>query len=110
VLVAELAGTTGVEQSTEVLLQMLSDGAPVVRAAAAQGLGRLGYWPAVQALRLALADSAWLVRQSAALALRSLGAPGLLLLRAALEDPDRFARDMAGQVLDQPGTPETSNA
>jgi HEAT repeats len=109
-LVADLAGAAGGEQATTALLEMLSDRAPVVRAGAAQGLGGLRYWPAGGPLRLALADSAWLVRKRAALALRSLGAPGLLLLRAALEDPDRFARDIARQVLDLPDTPGASSA
>jgi CheY-like chemotaxis protein len=103
-LVAELAGAVGGGQATEVLLQMLSDQAPVVRAAAAQGLGRLEYWPAGRALRLALTDSAWVVRQRAALTLRAFGAPGVLLFCGALEDPDRFAREMARQVLDLPDT------
>jgi hypothetical protein len=44
------------------------------------------------------------VRQRAGLALKAIGAPGIITLRQALEDPDPFARDMARQVLDLPGS------
>jgi hypothetical protein len=36
--------------------------------------------------------------------MRRLGSPGLLMLRRALDDPDRFAADIARQVLDMPDT------
>jgi hypothetical protein len=42
------------------------------------------------------------VRSQSALALRRLGAPGELMLRRALDDADRFAADIARQVLDAP--------
>jgi hypothetical protein len=44
----------------------------------------------------------WLVRRNAALALRSLGAAGELLLGRALREADRFAREIARQTLDLP--------
>ena len=65
-------------------------------------LGRIGHWPAAPALAKRLQDPAWLVRRNAALALRSLGAPGELLLGRALREDDRFARDIARQTLDLP--------
>jgi hypothetical protein len=49
-------------------------------------------------------DSAWRVRKEAGLSLRALGAPGTLFLRRALRSDDRFAADMAQQVLDLPAT------
>ncbi|MCA1689563.1 MAG: HEAT repeat domain-containing protein [Actinobacteria bacterium] len=49
-----------------------------------------------------LRDPAWEVRRAAALALRSFGSPGVLLLRRALKDSDGHARDMARQTLDLP--------
>jgi len=55
---------------------------------------------------LLLRDQAWVVRREAALALRAMGAPGTLLLRRALTSDDRFAADMAKQVLGLPGTAE----
>jgi hypothetical protein len=104
VFVVELAGAVGGDRAIAMLEKMLSDTAAEVRAAAAHGLGQLGHWPAGPQLLQALGDSAWIVRQRAGTALRSLGAPGLVLLRSALNDDDPFARDMARQVLDLPDT------
>jgi len=101
-LAAALAGSIGGSQATECLTGLLRDPDLDVRAAAAKGLGKLGHWPAAGALAKCLRDSAWDVRRAAALALRALGAPGTLLLRRALSDPDRFAGDMAQQVLELP--------
>jgi hypothetical protein len=42
------------------------------------------------------------VRRRSGLALIAMGAPGVLALRGALDDEDRFARDMARQLLDLP--------
>ena len=42
------------------------------------------------------------MRRNAALALRTLGPTGELLLQRALRDEDAFARDMAQQTLDLP--------
>jgi HEAT repeat protein len=75
-----------------------------VRAAAAASLGRLGHWPAATELARMLRDPAWIVRSQSALAMRRLGSPGHLLLRRALDDRDRFASDIARQVLDMPET------
>jgi hypothetical protein len=44
----------------------------------------------------------WDVRRAAGLALRATGAPGAILLRWAKDDEERFASDMARQVLDLP--------
>lgn len=78
----------------------LTDEDEGVRAAAASALGAAGHWPAAVKLRRSLRDPAWEVRRSAALALRLLGATGEVLLRQALTDEDRFARDMARRVLE----------
>jgi len=101
-LAAALAGSIGGTKATEALADLLRDPDSEVRAAAAKGLGKLGHWPAAGALAECLRDSAWDVRLAAGLALRGLGAPGTLLLKRALADSDRFARDMAQQVLDLP--------
>lgn len=101
-LAAALAGSIGGSPATDALTELLRDPDLTVRAAAARGLGKLGHWPAAGALAERLSDSSWDVRKAAALGLRALGAPGTLLLRRALADRDRFASDMARQVLELP--------
>jgi hypothetical protein len=103
---AVLLGVLGGEAAIGTLLALLHDPDPAPRAAAADALGRLGHWPAVAELTGRLRDQEWEVRRNAALALRSLGSPGLLLLRRALADDDRFAADVARQVLDLPDAAE----
>lgn len=103
-LSATLLGALGGSAGVRVLMELLADSAPEVRAAAARALGKLGYWPAAPTLATLLRDRAWVVRLEAGLALRSLGAPGVLFLRRYLSDGDRFAADIAQQVLDLPDT------
>lgn len=83
---------------------MLSDPVPEVRAAAARGLGRMRHWQAASSLATGLRDPAWRVRRESGLALRAVGAPGVLLLRRAVKGTDAFAADMAQLVLDLPAT------
>ena len=99
---AALLGALGGAAAVALLLDQLHDSEPDVRAAAATALGTLAHWPAGAALAALLRDRAWAVRRAAGLALRALGAPGALYLRRALGDADRFAADMARQVLDLP--------
>ena len=101
---ASLLGAIGGDESVGALEGLLSDEDARVRAAAAAAVGRLGHWPAAPAIARLLRDPAWVVRSQSALALRRLGSPGLLLLRRALGDEDRFAADIARQVLDMPET------
>lgn len=98
-VLAAIGGARAIDRLTE----LLRDGAAEVRAEAAGGLGRLGHWPAAPQLAPLLRDRAWVVRREAGLALRALGAPGALYLRRYVADGDRFAADMARQVLDLPG-------
>ena len=102
-LAATLTAAGGGARAVAAVEGLLDDPAPAVRAAAVEGLGSLAHWPAGPAIAGALRDPAWEVRRQAALALRALGAPGIVLLRRALVDQDRYARDMARQVLDLPG-------
>jgi hypothetical protein len=60
------------------------------------------HWQAGSLLSDALRDRTWRVRREAGLALRAIGAAGALFLRRALKGDDRFAADMAQQVLDLP--------
>jgi hypothetical protein len=102
VAAANLLGAIADATAAERLTEMLKDGESRVRAAAARSLGRMQHWQAASALFDCMRDSAWRVRKDSALALRSIGAPGTLFLRRALKSDDRFAADMAQQVLDLP--------
>ena len=99
---AKLLGAVGGAAAAERLLELLGDEAFQVRAAAAQSLGRMRHWQAGSALSDRLVDPTWSVRRQAALALRAIGAPGVLFLRRAVKGNDRFAADMAQQILDLP--------
>lgn len=99
---ASLVGSLGGTQGVEVLTALLHDEAAPVRAAAARAIGKLAHWHAAPKLVALLRDRYWIVRREAGLALRALGAPGILFLRRALSDHDLFAADMARQVLDLP--------
>ena len=89
-------------RGVEVLVELLGDSTPEVRAAAARALGKLAHWPVAATLATLLRDRAWDVRREAGLALRALGAPGTLLLRRSLAHADPFTVDMARQILDLP--------
>jgi hypothetical protein len=102
-LAATLAGALGGGQAVDRLTQLLSDADPGVRTAAVGALGKLEYWPAAPHVAHLLRDPIWPVRNQAGLALRAFGATGTLLLRRALDEPDRYARDMARHMLDLPG-------
>jgi HEAT repeat protein len=105
-LAIDVVGRTGGADAVERLTALLADPAPAPRAAAARALGHLGHWPAAGRLRELLRDPAWDVRRAAGVALHALGAPGALLLRRALLDEDRFAADMARQILQVPAEVE----
>jgi hypothetical protein len=102
VAAATLLGAVADAAAAERLMQLLSDDESRVRAAAAKSLGRMQYWQAGSQLAERLRDSTWRVRKEAGLALRAIGAPGTLFLRRAMKGDDRFAADMAQQVLDLP--------
>ena len=103
---ADVLGGVGGEEAIARLLELLGDPAASVRAAAAHALARLRHWPAASAIAPLLRDPAWEVRRAAGLGLRTLGSPGLLFLRLYRTDSDRFAADMAIQVLDLPTAAE----
>ena len=102
VAAAKLLGAVADAAAAERLMALLSDAEPRVRAAAAKSLGRMQYWQSGSQLAERLRDSTWHVRKEAGLALRAIGAPGTLFLRRAMKGDDRFAADMAQQVLDLP--------
>jgi HEAT repeat protein len=102
-LAADVAGGVGGHDAVHALTGLLDDEDAQVRAAAAHALGRLKHWRSAPRLAAALRDPAWDVRRRSGLALLAMGSPGVLALRGALDDSDRFARDMARQLLDLPG-------
>jgi hypothetical protein len=102
VAAANLLGAVGDAPAAQRLTELLGDDDSRVRAAAAHGLGRMQHWQAASLLADRLRDKAWRVRRAAGLALRAIGAPGALFLRRAIKSDDRFAADMAQQVLDLP--------
>ncbi len=97
-----ILGTTALPQAAEALLASVEDADADVRAAAAQGLAGLRYWPAAPVLFRLLQDPSWVVRRASAMALRELGGPGLLFLHRAYHGADRYAADMAEYILKQP--------
>ena len=99
---AKLLGAIGGAEPAAQLIELLNDDDARVRAGAASSLGRMRYWQAGTLLAECLRDQRWRVRREAGLALRAFGAAGTLFLRKALKGDDRFAADMAEQVLDLP--------
>lgn len=99
---ANLLGAIGDAGAAARLIELLADDDSRVRAAAAHALGRMQHWRAASLLAERLRDPVWRVRRAAGLGLRTLGAPGALFLRRATNGDDRFAADMAQQVLDLP--------
>jgi hypothetical protein len=102
VAAAKLLGAIADAAAAERLMEMMTDVEARARAAAAEALGRMQHWQAGSLLAAGLRDRTWRVRRESGLALRSIGAPGVLFLRRALKGDDRFAADMAQQVLDLP--------
>ena len=85
----------------DVLMGALTDSAWEVRAQAARALGESGVSEAVPVLARALSDRAWWVRRHSAYALAKLGLEGNAALRGeALASPDRYAREMALEVVE----------
>ena len=102
VAAASLLGAIATESAAARLMAMLADNEAPVRAAATEALGRMQHWQAASLIADRLRDRTWRVRRAAGLALRAIGAPGVLFLRRALKGDDRFAADMSQQVLDLP--------
>lgn len=99
---AAVLGAVGGSEAAARLVELLDDPDAAVRATAAAGLGRMRHWPAGSRLTMMLSDPAWAPRRSAALALRAIGAPGVLLLRRAASSPAQRVSDIAQLVLDMP--------
>ena len=99
-MAAKALGNGAGTEAASVLHRLVQDDDPAVRTRAIESLARMESLSSVTVVGRCLADSSFQVRRAAGLALEQLGAPGRLTLRRHLSDSDRFARDMARQVLD----------
>jgi HEAT repeat protein len=99
-MVARGLGAGAALDGQPVLRALLEDPHAEVRAAAARAVASAHLVEFVGAVGRLLSDASWNVRRTAGDALAALGAPGTVTLRAQLFAEDRFARDMARQVLD----------
>lgn len=95
------------EPAIDLLLKTLSDSPPLIRAGAANALGKLGNAKATEPLIKALSDPEPWVRQSAAYALGRLRpASGVGPLTGVLSDPDSEVRRAASWALGEIGEKE----
>ncbi len=99
-LIAQALGNDAGVGGVDVLHELLHDPDETVRATAIDALARLDALASANRIAHLLGDPSFLVRRTAGAALDRLGATGRLALRRSLESEDRFARDMARQVLD----------
>lgn len=83
-------------------LELLGDGDWRVRAQAARAIGALRLPVAIPILRRTATDRSWWVRFRSALALALMGAPGRAVLNDLAAGDDRYAAEMARQVLRLP--------
>jgi HEAT repeat protein len=85
------------------VLASLEDEVEFVRVQAAHAAAFLSPKRALGPLRARLSDSSWWVRRAAAMSLLRVENGSSVLMRIARTHPDRFARDMAVQVLLEAG-------
>lgn len=88
-------------EELELIIDKLQDKDWQIRAVAAKALGQLQQSQAIPALSSVLIDEAWWVRHNAAHALILLGQMGINELTTQSTNPDRFAREIAKQVLEE---------
>lgn len=99
---AKALGEIRYHPARETLVSMLDDERWEVRALASKALAGIGDASVLEKLAEKLTDSQWWVRYNAAIALSQLKVAGIKKLASVLRDsPDRFARDIARQVLEE---------
>jgi HEAT repeat protein len=81
----------------------LNDEEWIVRLHACRALGRMGIKADAAKMTRLLGDTEWWVRSAAKDALRALAPRSLPAVRAALDDPDEFARNGAAEILQDVG-------
>lgn len=96
----ETIGACGYAECEPVVRARLADPVPYVRAHAARALGAFPSHEAAVAVTRLLADREWIVRFAARQALEAMGTTAKPALTAMLDDPDRFAREGAADVLE----------
>ncbi len=89
----------GAPGAARLLTDLFTDPSALVRAESATGVGVLGDWRSGVELAGLLGDPEWQVRCSAAIALRSLGSPGMLFLQDALNSSDESVANVSRYVL-----------
>jgi len=99
--VARALGRLLIPESVPALAALCADQAWEVKAQAVKGLGNLKNPETLGLITEALFSPSWHVRLNAGHALASLGEEGIKRLKeVALQNMDRYARDMANMVLD----------
>jgi len=97
-------GLMGNHGTADEVAKLANDPAWEVRNVVVQSLGRMHAIKHITILADALRDSSWWVRFSAAQALWNLGDEGRRTLTEAMTgSPDRYARDMSRQILEEHG-------
>jgi len=94
-------GRIGGDAAVPLLVRSLRDSAWEVRAVAARALAPVRDPDALEALQAALADASWWVRLNAAESIAAQEAEGADTLRRTLASQDKFARDIATQMLER---------
>lgn len=99
-------GLIGDRTATDAVARLADDPEWEVRNVVMQALGKLGRGKQhLEVLQAGLSDQSWWVRFTAAQALWQLGQPGREALTTAMtQSPDRYARDMSRQILEEHGT------
>ena len=100
IVATRAVGRIGSSRSLPALQGALGDPAWQVRAQAGRALGEIGVASVAPRLGHCLGDASWWVRRNAGYALAELGDAGREALASLASDsPDRFAREMAQEVL-----------
>ena len=98
-------GQIGDHTDTAPIARLAKDPAWEVRNVVMQSLGKLHGTRHINLMEEGMRDTSWWVRFSAAQALWELGGPGRETLHRAVDgSPDRFARDMSRQILQEHGS------
>jgi HEAT repeat protein len=94
---------TGSRETAARAARLLHDNVPYVRAHAARALGEIGCIEQARSVTALLGDSDWWVRFAARESLELMGAEVWPVLLRCLDDPDRFVRNGAAEVMQNLG-------
>jgi hypothetical protein len=103
-------GLIGDRTAADAVARLVGDREWEVRNVVMRTLGQLKATQHLEELTAGLRDESWWVRFSAAQALWQLGQPGREALTTAMtRSPDRYARDMSRQILEEHGALANAN-